>query len=176
MTKNLNKSEKETLISLYLSEAIQNFRYPNEEFFKNNREILKVNPKSAQLNGLWQMALNAQNIDKMCNELVRKVSKATLPEWRIEVVNTLEWPVPRERVELWKFLVQSLIYIRDDSRGFMSRWLNQNIKTINIVLQENNYGMLTSFTLSTQQRLELALSFIHRFATKIIIERKMMEE
>jgi len=74
MTKTLQKSEKEALVSLYLVEVIRNFPYPDDDFFEKNKALLRKEPKSAQLNGLWQMALNAENIDEMCDELVRKAA------------------------------------------------------------------------------------------------------
>ena len=173
MTKTLNKSEKETLISLYLSEAIQKFPYPNDKFLKVNRSILKEKPNSSQLNGLWQMALNAESIDDMCKELIRKVSKSTLPEWRVRVSNTLE--VPHKEMELWKFLVHSLIHIRDKG-DFMKEWITKHKNSISKLLQDNGYNRIDTIKLSDRQCLELARRFIHRFVSRIIVERKIREE
>jgi hypothetical protein len=176
MTKTLNEPEKETLISLYLSGAIQKFPYPNEMFFEVNRSILKEKPNSSQLNGLWQMALNAESIDDMCNELIRKVSKSTLLEWHVKISNTLE--VPPKDVELWEFLVRSLIYIRgaEEKDSFMNDWITKHQEIVNSLLRQNEYNGIDSIPISDRERLELARSFIHRFVTTIIVERKIREE
>ena len=175
MTKSLQQSEKEALVSLYLAEAIQNFPYPGDDFFEHrkNKEMLRREPKSAQLNGLWQMTRDAEKIDDICNELIHKVSKATLPEWRIEVVNTLEIPRTDKKVELWKFLAAALIDIREKTdSSFLGHWLAERKRTLNGILQDNGYEPLPDITLSDQQRLELARRFIHRFVTRIIVRRK----
>lgn len=173
MIKTLQNPEKEALVSLYLSEAIQNFSYPDDDFFRENGTLLKKEPKSAQLNGLWQMALNAESIDEICNEIANKASKATLPEWRIEVVNTLEKPKPDKKVELWKFLAAALIDIREKTdSSFLGHWLDKRKRTLNEILKNNGYEPLPDITLSDQQRLELARRFIHRFVTRIIVGRK----
>ncbi|MCD4753883.1 MAG: hypothetical protein K8R40_12500 [Anaerolineaceae bacterium] len=169
MTKTLNEAENKMLISLYLSEAVGNFHCPNDKFFKINRGVLKDKPNSTQLNGLWQMALNAKNIDEILKEIINKVSKATLPEWRIQVVNTMK--VGNEEIELWKFLAKSLIHVRDDDSDFLNDWFELDINTINKVLEDNDCSKLTEIKFLDQQRLELARSFIHRFVTMIIVER-----
>ncbi len=176
MTKTLNEPEKETLISLCLSEAIQNFPYPNEEFFEVNWGILKEKPNSSQLNGLWQMALNAESIDGIGKELIRKVSKSTLPEWHVRVYDILE--VPSKDMELWEFLVRYLIHIRgaEGKDSFINDWITKHQEIVNDLLRQNEYNGIDCIPISSRQRLELARTFIHRFVTKIIVKRKIREE
>jgi hypothetical protein len=182
MDKNIKDSEKEELLLLCLSEAIKRFSYPDEDFFDGeNRAKLVVGGKlkSTQLNGLLQMALNAKDIDEICKVILQKVSRATLPEWHIEVINTLEGPTSRDRVEIWEFLVRALIHIRDfkyRSCRFLDVWLGDHIAKVNEALTDNGFDEHIDpedIELSNKQRLELARSFIHRFVTIILVERKI---
>lgn len=182
MVIDLEDSEKEKLVSLYLSEAIQRFSYPRDDFFEKNEAVLVKGggPKSTQLNGLWQMALNAKDIDEMCDEIINKISRSTLPEWRIEVINTLEGARYKEQVEIWKFLVQALICIKefDMTCRFLDDFRRSIINEINRVLADNDFDEIKDipdFELSIQQRLDLARSFIHRFVSRTIVQRKNQE-
>ncbi len=180
MVTNLEDSEQEKLVTLYLSEAIKKFPYPRDNFFETNKAVLSAGgkPKSTQLNGLWQMALNAKDIDEMCDEIINKISRSTLPEWRIEVINTLEGPRSKEQVEIWKFLVQVLICIKefDMTCRFLDDFRRDIINEINRVLVANDFDEIKDipdFELS--QRLDLARSFIHRFVSRTIVQRKIEE-
>jgi len=177
VTTNLTQSEKQALVAAFISSAIKVFPYPEEDFFRKNEGVLIAHgkPKASQLNGLRQMAMDAESIEEMLGEIESKLKKATMEEWRVDVIDTLPGPGRAERIDLGSFLVNALKDIRNwTEKQFQDRWLNSQVDLINAVLRERDYGEISADDArpSEQQKVQLARSFIDRFVTSVLVRRR----
>ena len=177
MTTYLTQSDKDALITAFFSGAMKHFPYPGEDFFQRNEVVLisQGKPKAAQLNGLRQMAMDAESIEEMLGEIQSKLKKATMEEWRTDVIDTLPGPGRAGRVDLGSFLMNALADISNwTGKQFQDRWLHEQVDLINAVLRERDYGEISAHDArpSEQQKVQLARSFIDRFVTSVLVRRR----
>ena len=177
MTTHLTQGEKHALVTTFMSGAMKRFPYPGEDFFQRNEGVLisHAKPKASQLNGLRQMAMDAESIEEMLREIESKLKKATMEEWRMGVIDTLPGTGRTKRVDLGSFLMNALTDIRDwTEKRFQDRWLREQVDLINAVLRERDYGEISANDArpSEQQKVQLARAFVDRFVTSTLVRRR----